>query len=135
MRGWFRQAGWRGRVCLVLLFALAGCAGPVAGLYPPQSAETCRTIRLVGHGWHTGIVVAATDVSRPIAAWFPNARYLEFGWGDRAFYMAREQSAWLALRAVLLPTDSVMHVAGYAEPPRAGWRSSRSASAHAVSRS
>jgi len=105
---------------LLLALLLCACAGRIEGLYPPAGAEDCRTVRLVRHSWHLGLLLAAEDVPAPLAAHFPGARYLEFGWGDRAYYMSQDDTAGLALRAALVPTDSVMHVAGFAAPLRPG---------------
>ena len=78
---------------------------------------------VVRHGWHSGIVVARCDV--PAAAWpvgvvthdFAGCRYLELGWGDREFYTAPHPTVLMALRAALFPDRSVLHVAGFADPP------------------
>ena len=63
----------------VLLFA---CASPPNNLFPPGPNEPSRTIYLVSHGWHAGIVVKSTDI--PAGIWpqhneFPEAEYLELG--------------------------------------------------------
>lgn len=115
----------RGRLRVAALLAallLVACGGQIPGLYPPSDPAECRTIRLVRHALHLGILVPAEAVDHPVAAHFPDARHIEFGWGDRRYYMADDASTGLALRAVLLPTDSVMHVVGYTEPLRPGGR-------------
>ncbi|MFN9648684.1 MAG: DUF2459 domain-containing protein, partial [Pseudanabaena sp.] len=43
--------------------------------------------------------------------------FVEVGWGDRQFYFAGDQSIPSILRAVFIPSDSVLHVASFAEPP------------------
>ncbi len=78
---------------------------------------------VVRHGWHSGIVVNRADI--PADAWppgvttrdFAGCRCLELGWGDRAFYMPPHPTILLALRAALIPGPSVLHVAGFTEPP------------------
>ena len=77
-------------------------------------------VYIVSHGWHTGIVVPSADISDrlpPLGARFPDARYLEFGWGDRGFYTADEITFGLALHSILVPTDSVMHVVALPTTP------------------
>ena len=92
------------------------CAGPVKELYPPAANEPSRSVYLVSHGWHTGIVLRSADIPRAI--WpevddFPGAKYLEVGWGDRDYYQAREPGVWLTLKAALWPTPSVLHIVGF----------------------
>ena len=103
--------------CL-LPVALTACAAPpsvrqvvaAASVTPPVT----RSVQVVNHGWHTGLVLRGADV--PTAAWpakadFQDAAHLEVGWGDSAYYRAAEPSAWLALKAVAWPTPGVLHVA------------------------
>ena len=47
----------------------------------------------------------------PLPKYFKNTQYIEIGWGDKDFYMAENETVWLALKAVLWPTESVLHVA------------------------
>ncbi len=70
---------------------------------------------IVNHGWHAGLILPITSVQEeqlPLVSDFPRARYLEIGWGDAAFYQAREPTLSLALRAIVKPTPSVLHVVG-----------------------
>ncbi len=76
---------------------------------------------MVSNGWHTAIVapqpaLAATGLL-PEAADFPDAAFLEFGWGDRAYYPAKEKTIAMTLGAALAATPAVMHMAGLAVPP------------------
>ena len=75
-----------------------------------------KTIYIVGHGWHTGIVLPVRDISPEI--WpevrdYQNLDYVEFGWGDEGFYRAKKITPSLVAKAAFLPTPSVMHVAGF----------------------
>jgi uncharacterized protein (TIGR02117 family) len=75
---------------------------------------------VVGHGWHTGLVVREADV--PAGLWperadFPGARFLEVAWGDREFYVAPRGTLALALKAAFRSRGSVLHVAGFDAPP------------------
>lgn len=72
------------------------------------------------HGAHSGIVVRAADV--PPGAWpvrrdFADARYIEVGWGDRAYYQAPQPSLWLGLRALLWPGPGVLHMVALGSAP------------------
>jgi len=93
--------------------------GPVQGLYPPGEGDAVRSVWVVNHGWHTGIVVRRQDV--PGDRWpqlrdFTEFQFVEVGWGDRDFYMAPAGTSGMALRAALLPSSSVLHVAGFGGP-------------------
>jgi len=109
----------------VLLGGLSGCAlfqrhvadrkqDPIElASYEEQDG---KTLHVVGHGWHTGLVVRVEDISPDI--WpeirdFDDMQYVELGWGDEGFYRAKKITAPLVLRAAFWPTPSVMHVAGF----------------------
>lgn len=99
----------------ILLSALAGCAGlpPAAGTKADSGPG--RVLYVAGHGWHTGLVVRSADI--PQEAWparrdFPDARYLELGWGDREYYVREDPGIWIGLRALFWPTESAIHAVG-----------------------
>jgi uncharacterized protein (TIGR02117 family) len=48
---------------------------------------------------------------------FPAARFLEVGWGDRAFYRSADAGIGLALKAAFASEGSVLHVAGFDRAP------------------
>ncbi|MFZ0255681.1 MAG: DUF2459 domain-containing protein [Gammaproteobacteria bacterium] len=86
----------------------------VAGSAEAPSTE--RTIYVLSHGWHTGIALRYADI--PAQLWpeksdFVGRAYLEVGWGDEAFYRAPKVTLGMALRAALMPTQSVLHVVGF----------------------
>ena len=45
-----------------------------------------------------------------VLASFPQARYLEFGWGDAAYYQAPDPSLGVTIASVFWPTPTVMEV-------------------------
>lgn len=102
---------------LITMALLSACATPTAAP-TARDAEPVTSIYLVSHGWHTGIVIRRSDI--PPALWpesrdFPTAESLEVGWGDRDYYQAPEPGLWTGVKALLLPTPSVLHVVGLHE--------------------
>lgn len=98
---------------------LSGCASVPSDSFPPAPGESTKSIYLVSHGWHAGIVVRRADI--PPGVWpqsrdFPEAEFLEVGWGDRDFYMTPRPHFGLVLKAGLLPTQSVLQVVGFSGP-------------------
>jgi uncharacterized protein (TIGR02117 family) len=105
---------------LVVATVVSACAAPVMR-GDPSSTDTAHphSIYVVRQPWHTGIVVHAADV--PANAWlarrdFPDATYLEVGWGDRAYYQAPDPGLWLGLQALFWPTPGVLHIAAFSGP-------------------
>ncbi|MGH8702101.1 MAG: DUF2459 domain-containing protein [Burkholderiales bacterium] len=106
-----------GRVLLpLILIALSACAAQPPNPAQPQGAEPGIAVYLVAHDKHSGIVVRRADI--PAGLWpeirdFPQAEYLEVGWGDRDYYYGRNQGLGGALRAAFGSNNpSVLHVAG-----------------------
>lgn len=103
---------------LAISLAMSGCASvrsPVIDARP----ESLRSIFVVRRGWHTGIALPTGDW--PNREWsllgqFPEADYLEFGWGDARYYQTEPGTSSLASRAALWPTASVVHVIGLRQP-------------------
>ena len=98
---------------------LSACASPPNGLFPPGPDEPTAAIYLVSHGWHAGIVIKRADI--PAGVWpqhneFPEAEYLEVGWGDKDYYMTPKAGLGITLKAALLPTPSVLHIVGFNAP-------------------
>jgi uncharacterized protein (TIGR02117 family) len=77
------------------------------------------SIYVLGHGWHTGIVVPRAHI--PDHLWpahreLPESKYVEVGWGDKAYYQAEKATIWVALQAALVPTPSVLHLVWFDLP-------------------
>ena len=101
---------------LFLAVSCSACAESVRSRPAPSEDEPRKTIYLVSHGWHAGIVLPRTDI--PDSIWrvsmdFSDADYLEVGWGDSEYYQTPEPDIGLILKAALLPTDSVLHIVGF----------------------
>lgn len=110
---------WLLAVLLVVL--LAACAArPPGPVLKGPALDADNTIFVTSNGWHSSIVIARSDMPPgriPEVADFPKARFLEFGWGDAEYYPAKRATIAMTLRAALMPTPAVVHVAGLnAEP-------------------
>ena len=113
------------RATLSALFGLGviACTDPAVSTPAADPADQRRqTIYVTNIGWHTGIavprdVILATGRVPEIAA-FPDAAYVEFGWGDRDYYTSADPSVFQALAAGLSPTPSVLHLIGMSVPPQ-----------------
>jgi len=76
------------------------------------AADGQEEIYIVSHGWHTGFVVPAKRIQNllpKLRKRFGDIPYIEFGWGDKDFYQAKEITTGLTLNAILWPTESVIH--------------------------
>ena len=110
-------------ILLVLALLLTACAAAPPGPPPSQTDLDAKTfIFVTSNGWHSGIVVAKADLPPdrlPETVDFPEARFLEFGWGDAVYYPAKQPTFGMSLQAALVPTPAVVHVAGlWGEPAR-----------------
>jgi len=79
-------------------------------------SSNARTVYVVDHGWHTGLVLRTSDISPsqwPEICDFANSEFVIPGWGDEGFYRARKITAPQVMSAAFLPTPSVVHVAGF----------------------
>lgn len=95
---------------------LAGCI--TAPLPETDPGPLSHVLWIAGHNGHSGLIVRSADVPR--AAWparrdFPQAPFLETGWGDRAYYRRESGGSLLGLRALLWPTASALHVTAVPE--------------------
>lgn len=97
---------------MVLACAAGGCAGPVKGLFPASPSENPRTIYVIHRGMHTGVIVRMADI--PAGLWpehdeFPDAEYIEAGWGDSEGYRYPLTSG-IVLRAMFASKASVLFI-------------------------
>lgn len=102
------------RIVLLALFVIASQAAVRAA-----AAGEVYAVFVSSNGWHTGIVVASDDIPAgriPEAADFPEAAYLEFGWGDADFYPKPDAGLFAAIGAAF-PGPAVMHVAALTARP------------------
>ena len=101
-------------VILLIIIILAGCsAKPYIVSYAEEFEGSGQNeVYVVSHGWHTGFVIPASEIQGVIPELeqrFGDTPYIEFGWGDKGFYQAKETTLGLTLRAIFWPTESVVH--------------------------
>jgi uncharacterized protein (TIGR02117 family) len=99
----------------LILLLFNSCLAAVESIFPPPEGSKTTKIFIVGHGWHTGIVIPITNISEeliPEASDFQGFEYIEIGSGDEAYYRSERPSLWLGLKALFLPSPSVLHVVG-----------------------
>jgi len=101
---------------LIACVSLAACSGART----TADSERSQTVYVVRRGWHSGVALAAAD--SPLASTFPEARYLEFGWGDAEFYQADQPTSSMGISAALWPSATVVEVVPLqaAPPPGTG---------------
>ena len=84
------------------------------------TVSSAREVFIVSHGWHTGFVVPVETITKQLPQLkerFNDAPFIEFGWGDKGFYQAKEITSGLTVQAIFWPTESVIHAVAIPEPP------------------
>ncbi|WP_299485394.1 DUF2459 domain-containing protein [Acaryochloris sp. IP29b_bin.137] len=132
------RKGWavlkKRRRCITILLILNGGLWGVPALYmalftPPKPAIHLPSIQqlqkplydlyVVNWGFHTAIILEQPTGWRLGPHNHPQARYVEYGWGDKQFFMYSDTSISTTLAAGVLPTASVMYVRGRDQVPTA----------------
>jgi uncharacterized protein (TIGR02117 family) len=104
---------------LALALLVEGCVSQPAD----PNAEACRslkTLHIVGHGKHTGVVVKRADLVTllpALAGDIGRDGYVEIGWGEERYYQAGTGTVSLALRAAFWPNTSVLQLVAFQGPP------------------
>ncbi len=96
-----------------LVVLAARCHLPRQTVSSRGEPDSTSAVYVVRHGWHAGIAVRRSGVSTgrwPVLENFPDARYLEVGWGEARYYPGQSRGVWGVLRAGAWPTGSVVHV-------------------------
>ncbi len=81
----------------------------------------CRTVFIVHDSWHAAIVLRRDDLSTatlPELADFPDARFIEFSWGDQDYFPDPSSGFSMALKAAFWSSGSVVHLVGSNDDPR-----------------
>jgi uncharacterized protein (TIGR02117 family) len=111
-------------VVIVWFCAIAACAGQTHTEDDWRcSAQhaSCATVFVVYDSWHAALILAKAelpDAVIPETADFPNARYIEFSWGDQDYFPDPNSGVLSALRAAFWSSGSVLHLVGFADEVR-----------------
>jgi uncharacterized protein (TIGR02117 family) len=106
-------------VLLALPAAAAACATRPLPPAASAAAPATEAVHLVRRDWHTDIGLAVPDLQGGLAAvatLWPGARYLVFGFGERAYLLSRHRSLADMVMA-LVPGPGAMLVTGLSVPP------------------
>ncbi|MFK8328428.1 DUF2459 domain-containing protein [Pseudomonas sp. BJa5] len=101
---------------ILTLFSCTTASGP-----PRGEGGDGRSLYVVNHGLHTGLVIARPDLLQVLPALaeaFGDGDFIEFGWGDEDFYRAPQATLSLALRALFGSTAAVLHAVRIDGDPR-----------------
>jgi len=100
-------------VCLLVSFARAFADWTCAA-----GEVSCKTIFIVHNSWHASIVISRDDLgvsALPELSDFPDAKFIEFSWGDQDFFPDPDSGVWAALRAAFWSGGSVLHMVGFSQ--------------------
>jgi hypothetical protein len=85
------------RTLVAVLVLAAGCAQPVAGLWPPRAGEPTHRVIVSTDNWHSVIGLPRDD-----------GRLDEWSYASKAYYLEREDGFFGTLSAVFIPGDAVV---------------------------
>ena len=101
-------------------FLLVGCAGSLPPDAPVPTGDA--SIYVVERGWHTDIGLPVDEIAGPLATLergFPGVRFMVFGFGERAYYMARRTGSAELLTAMFPSESAILMTALSASPTEA----------------
>lgn len=130
-RNWLLAAITAIATCALL--SLGGCSYFKDWRHLPTSKADEATIYVVNHGWHTGIVISRHHLGERLAfvpMQLGEYAFYEFGWGEKDFYQAPDNTIPLALRALFWINESTMHVATMPVPPTEYFTASETVTLH-----
>jgi len=79
------------------------------------SSDSQKTIYLIKQRWHTAVVFNKKDVDStilPEVKYFSDAKLIDIGWGDEAFYQHPGFDWDLAYQALFYPSPSTLRIEG-----------------------
>lgn len=101
--------------CIFTLLAQLLCCCTVQhGLDGDASLRTF-IIYVVNRDIHTGLIIPANETSKKTITalkFFENAAYVDFGWGEEVVYQTPNETLSMDLKAIFIPSSSVMCAEG-----------------------
>jgi len=91
-----------------------------------DGTESLYQVWVIQEYWHTGLVFRVEDIDTmhwPAIRNFKYRDFIDIGWGDEKFYQSPGNPVFLAARAILWPTPSVLQVYQFSIPVRAAYGS------------
>lgn len=85
-----------------------------------QPDTSQKLIYIARHGWHTGIIFdrqEAMPYLTKLDSVYMDAKFMEISWGDKDYFTSDKNTIWQAVKAVLVPTKSVLLISEYDESP------------------
>ncbi len=92
-------------------------AAPAIRLPPLPDSNSHYDLYVANWGYHTSIILQQPQGWQLGPDNDPNARFVEYSWGDRNFYMNADFSPIALFSTVLLPTPSVLHLRNWSQAP------------------
>jgi hypothetical protein len=117
----FHSRLWVWAAVVVVVLTAAACRSPA----PPDApnAVDSRIVYVVRRTWHIDIGFTAGDLQSPLAGVrgaFPDAKYLEFGFGDRQYLASRHRGAG-TLASALWPGPGLILMTALELSPQAAF--------------
>lgn len=84
-----------------------------------KSNDRIYEVWVVQELWHTGVIFPVKDVDPlnwPEIENYQDKNFVDVGWGDEKFYQATGNPFFLAARAILWPTQSVLQIFAFNTP-------------------
>lgn len=110
--------GWIIAIAFIIQFSLSSCISSPEESISGNDDVVQKTfpVYVISRGIHTGLIIPVNSIAKEIitaAVYFENSEYIDFGWGDEDYYQKHGSDKFcLGIKAVLLPTSSVMRAEG-----------------------
>jgi len=81
------------------------------------------TVWVEKESYHTALLLPTTVViayAPALQAVMGNQPYVRFGWGNQDYYGSSQKNIGKAMKALFIPSASVVEIAGFAEPTQVG---------------
>jgi len=105
-------------ICLFFLSCKTSAENKIQ--YNTETSEQQYSVYIMNSGMHTGLIIPVNRISADeISAveLFADYKFIDFGWGDEDYYQTPGANCCLGLKAVALPTSSVVRAQGFSNTP------------------